>query len=267
MSAKRKPGNFRWLVAAHQGHRDNQQDGCAVEERGDAVMGVICDGAGGHSGGAQASRAAADAAARVFRKADLEARGNADVLLRIAEEANNAVTALAHGVPRQSSPRSTIAVLILQDHIARWVHIGDSRIYRLRNGRILGRTLDHSVVQMLVSQGAIGEGDMGTHPDQGRLLRVLGGEEALKPTLGELPLQPNDAFFICSDGFWERCSNSEIENFFPHPTQEGLDELVAEAVRRNGNKSDNVTVAAFWTVSPHPPGSSSRAVPSSSFAS
>ena len=146
------------------------------------------------------------------------------------------------------APRSTIAALYLDGQKAHMVHVGDSRIYRLRSGKIIERTRDHTMVQILLEQGEVKETEMGTHPDQGRLLRALGSDEELRPTYGSAELAENDAFLLCSDGFWERTPSAEIEKLFQAgPTQTRLDGIVHRAIERNGQKGDNVTSLAVFS--------------------
>jgi serine/threonine protein phosphatase PrpC len=242
-----EPTPFFWVASSHIGCRSEQQDGCAVESKGDALLAVVCDGAGGHQGGAMASKAAVAAVVRVFLAFPDKAGISEALALKMAEEANSAVAGLEPELGHAHRPRSTLAALIVKKGCARWVHVGDSRVYHLRRGRIETRTKDHSVVQMLVRQGEITEEEMGTHPSQGRLLRALGSVEEFKPTLGECELEHGDAFLLCSDGFWERIRDGEIEAFFQKPSQGALDGWVLEAVVRNGPKSDNVTAVAVWS--------------------
>ncbi|MEQ8695241.1 MAG: protein phosphatase 2C domain-containing protein, partial [Bauldia litoralis] len=168
---------------AHPGGRDEQQDAVAVLERPDGgeCLVVLADGMGGHAGGSLASRTVVETAERVW--ADDGAPGDPRGLLaHICQSAHEAINQA--GEDQNLSPRSTCVLLHLRGGMAHWAHVGDSRLYRFRDGAQLGRTRDHSVVQMLLDMGKISEEEMGTHPDQNRLTQSLGGDTDPEPDFG-----------------------------------------------------------------------------------
>lgn len=101
--------------------------------------------------------------------------------------------------------KSTAAAVFLTDKRLSVCHIGDSRVYVFGKKKILYRTLDHSVPQMLASAGEIKEKNIRFHPDRNRLLRALGEESAVVDyDMYSMNLSPNvEGILICSDGFWE----------------------------------------------------------------
>lgn len=240
----------RAMAAAHrvflcmeQGPREEQQDSAAVFERNGCLLAVVCDGAGGHRGGQEASRAAVETAKLAFEKSDGVFREPRKSLEEICSEADRKIRAL--GESPKLAPKSTIAMVYVAGGGANWVHLGDSRIYRLQAGRIKERSRDHSMVQILFEKGEVPEEEMGVHPDQGRLLRALGAGEDCKATHGSAPVKEGDGFLICTDGFWERTKAWEIEDFFRQGPNAGeLEKMVKEAVLRNGPKGDNTTALA-----------------------
>ena len=214
--------------------------------RGDRLLAVVCDGAGGHRGGSRASKLAVQTACESFEKVEGKFEDPKSALLEICRTAHEEILKL--GETPKLAPRSTIAALYLDGQKAHLVHMGDSRIYRLRSGKIIERTRDHTMVQILLEQGEVKEAEMGTHPDQGRLLRALGSDEELRPSYGSAELAENDAFLLCSDGFWERSRPGEIEKLFQAgPTPTRLDSIVGRAIERNGPKGDNVTAVAVFS--------------------
>ena len=207
------------------------------------MLAVVSDGAGGHRGGSQASKLAVQTACEAFEKAGGNFVNPKAALLELCRRANEAILSL--GETPKMAPKSTLAALYLDGEKAHMVHVGDSRIYRLRSGKMIARTRDHTMVQILLEQGEVREDEMGTHPDEGRLLRALGTDEELRPTYGVVELTGNDGFLLCSDGFWERTSVAEIEAFFQSgPEAQKLDVLVSRTIERNGPKGDNVTALA-----------------------
>ncbi len=108
--------------------------------------------------------------------------------------------------------------------------------------------IERTIRGLHLEKGEVKETEMGEHPDQGRLLRALGSDEELRPTYGSAELAENDAFLLCSDGFWERTRPGEIEKLFQaEPTQARLEGVVHRAIERNGPKGDNVTSLAVFS--------------------
>ena len=108
--------------------------------------------------------------------------------------------------------RTTAVVLCIDGNRGIALHIGDSRLYRFREGRVLSRTRDHSIPQILVMAGEITEEEIRSHPDRNKLLRALGDEnDELRVEKSEFDVRPGDAFLLCSDGFWEPVTEAEME--------------------------------------------------------
>ena len=144
---------------------------------------------------------------------------------------------------RQSG--STCVLLHLTAAKATWAHIGDSRLYFFTNGKLTGRSLDHSLVEILRLKGRISEQEMKSHPDRNRLLEALGMSFEPEPEIDQKPASPADGFLLCSDGLWEHLADSELEQAMAaDELQTGLDKLVSEARARGGKNGDNISVAA-----------------------
>ncbi len=236
---------FGSVISVDQGARQEQQDAVGFAGDGSCFFAVLCDGAGGHQSGRQASQAAVRIAGEAWEREGGSFADPVASLQKICADAHAAICGM--GENPKTSPRSTIVLLYGNEMKAHWAHIGDSRIYRLRGGKVRERTKDHSMVQVLFEQGEIGEEEMGTHPDQGRLLRALGGEAELRMGVASFAVTREDAFLLCSDGFWERTKRKEIEGLFAGEiTQQRLDAAVRTAVQRNGPTSDNVSAIAVF---------------------
>ena len=231
------------MSCSHKGARAEQQDACATARRDGAFFAVLCDGAGGHRGGAKASQTAVETATAIFLDSATSLDNPQDFFSLIINETHSAILRL--GETPKTAPRSTIAILLIGKDRADWASVGDSRIYHLREGKIVARSKDHTMVEILLKQGEITEEEMGTHPDQSRLLRSLGADEDPKPSFGISDLRDGDGFLLCSDGLWERVKHTEIEGVFRSDLHaHELEQLVALAVKRNGPKGDNVTALA-----------------------
>ncbi|MBF0584818.1 MAG: serine/threonine-protein phosphatase [Magnetococcales bacterium] len=236
-----------WQIAlnAHIGGRDEQQDRSAqfVSPKGDACLVVVADGMGGHQGGALAAQTVVDVARKIFA-ARLSTLSPPELLETIIQQAHLAINRI--GREQDVNPRSTAVLLLLTPGKAHWVHVGDCRLYHFRRGRLLHRTRDHSVFQMLVDMGKAKPEEAATHPDQSRLLSSLGGDKKPEVEPGTNKPRPGDGFLLCSDGLWEVVDERDMA-FALHNTALDLADAsrqLAEGATRNaGPKSDNVSVA------------------------
>ena len=237
--------HFSVVSSISQGARDHQEDACGhwSDPSGKQLFAVVADGAGGHGGGAEASKAAIDRAAQTWEKittSDLaDPAGFLAQWMKDAHLAVNEASAKIH-----HSARAVVVACLADRNAVHWVHAGDCRLLRFHEGKLVERTRDDSVVQVLFERGEITEEEMGTHPDQSRLLQSLGGEDSPKPHPGSAELVTGDVLILCSDGFWEHLKQAELEKLAATPPakrQHALDQAVAEAVRRAGAKADNTT--------------------------
>jgi PPM family protein phosphatase len=234
----------RLLAAEAQGPRDEQQDTaiCLSSREHGAALLVVSDGVGGNSGGRIASHVVKEAAQQIWKETGGEffnPRKDLLTLCRVAHERIN-----AEGARCGIDPLATIVALYLTNSCAYWVHSGDSRLYHFRAGKLIKRTEDHSVLQILVKQGLVREDEMGAHPAQGALIQSLGGDQYKPPRSDGAEIGPDDAFLLCSDGFWERTKVEEMAQLLFCKKEEApslLDCAVQRALKRNGPRGDNVT--------------------------
>ena len=196
---------------------------------------------GGYAGGKQASEIAAEQMMEIAAGGDLL---DTQALLCAASKANQAVSRLqerSHG-----KMKTTMVFLALEEGKARWMHVGDSRLYHFRRGALQSQTMDHSVSQMAVLMGEITVQQIRFHEDRNRILRALGGPSATAELSEELTLVPGDAFLICTDGFWEYVYEQEMENALresgdPAKWLARMEQLLMARVPEH---SDNYTAAA-----------------------
>ena len=224
------------------GGREEQQDRVEVFTRHDAQLLVLADGMGGHEGGALAAQAVIDAA-REFFEAESNA-DSADLLTSITNRAHDHINVI--GAERGMEPHSTCVLLHLTQTDSTWAHVGDSRLYRFDNGRLIDRTIDHSVVELMRLQGRITEQEMKTHPDQNRLYEALGGKKPPEVETGRGEVSETDGFLLASDGLWENVIDGELEAVFEaSDLAEALRRLVDLARVKGGTECDNISVAAL----------------------
>jgi serine/threonine protein phosphatase PrpC len=140
-------------------------------------------------------------------------------------------------------------VCLVQQHASWWAHVGDSRLYHLRGGKLLARSRDHSHVELLLREGLISAEQAHNHPMRNFVECCLGGD----PILPEMslarrrPLEPNDVLLACTDGLWGGLKDEEIvaELGGSGDLREKLLKLGERAVKRSGNGSDNTSAAAL----------------------
>ena len=106
---------------------------------------------------------------------------------------------------------TTLVALLVADNYAVWGHVGDSRLYHFRNGKLLHRTEDQSLVNMLLARGALNEADSATFPQRHVILQALGQDTTPEFVIhNPVKLKANDGFLLCSDGIWELISDTEL---------------------------------------------------------
>ncbi|WP_052501596.1 PP2C family protein-serine/threonine phosphatase [Thiomicrospira microaerophila] len=233
--------------AIHIGGRDEQQDSVKIHTLNNAHLLVVADGMGGHRGGQLASSIAVDVMVSQFIKENGVPQNPQDFLKQTIHLANAEIN--RQGEQQNIKPRTTIVVAIIIENQAFWAHVGDSRLYLFKKGVFSERTRDHSVVQMLLDTDQITEEEMGTHPDQNRLLQSVGGENPPKVTIGQSSLESGDAIFLCSDGLWERFDIPEMTKAANLEGKADIktwtQKMVEEAAKRGGPKGDNVSLAVY----------------------
>jgi serine/threonine protein phosphatase PrpC len=256
-SLANRDGNLRvdYADLSLIGGREDNQDRCAVAVSEKSALLVVIDGMGGHSDGALAAEAASKLLVEAFWHTPQPMLDPLGFLHLQLGRTHEAVVALGGTLPLEQRPRATCAACIVQGDSAYWAHIGDSRIYHLRGGRVIERTRDHSHVEFLIREGLINEDQAQQHPMRNFVECCIGGEYMLPEMTitTRRKLQGDDVLLVCSDGLWGALDDDAISGAFPArlgngPTlRESLTALGAAAVKANGAASDNTTgVALRW---------------------
>jgi len=232
------------------GKRKYNQDRIAHCYSRDALLMVVADGMGGHLRGEAAAQIAVQYLSESFQKqAHPKLPDPTLFLLDCFEKAHAAILDYASREEMLESPRTTCVACIIQDGLAHWAHTGDSRLYHLRSGRIMGRTKDHSHVQKLVNQGRIREEAIASHPERNTIYSCLGGTRPpLVALSAKTPLVPGDTLLLCTDGVWGSLTGTLIATtLLKVNVMEALPELLDLAERRGGEHCDNLSaVAVSW---------------------
>jgi len=230
------------------GQRRQNQDRIAHWRTPECVLLAVADGLGGHAYGEVAAQMAIEMLGAAFAgEAKPKIADPAAFLFRVFGAAHAAILAEADKRRLDDTPRTVLVACIIQDGRACWTHVGDSRLYLMRQGRILHRTRDHTLVQQLIDEGRIREEAIASHPERNRLLQCIGGYQAPRPDpASTTPLEKGDLLVLCSDGFWGPLTQRHmLHALLTRPLDRAVPELVELAEARAGGHSDNISVVAL----------------------
>ncbi len=208
---------------------------------------VVADGIGGHAGGEVASRLAVDVVAATVHAGLAVAQGTptTDALIRLArtavESAAEAVFSAAGENARLHGMGTTLTALLIHGDSGIMAHVGDSRLYLLRDGVAKQMTHDHTVVQGLVESGLLNAQDARRSPFGHALARSVGTEATVEPDVVPLLLKAGDRFMLCSDGLSDHLTAAaDLIEPLSLPLNEAPAALVRFANEAGG--TDNITV-------------------------
>ncbi|HSZ60415.1 MAG TPA: Stp1/IreP family PP2C-type Ser/Thr phosphatase [Terriglobales bacterium] len=204
-------------------------------------LAVVADGMGGYEGGQEASRLAVETLMAVYR--DAEGNDPQAALIEALQAAHEQIRQYSFAHPELRGMGTTCtAAAVVQDELY-FVHVGDTRLYLVRDGHITRVTRDHSYVGRLVEAGMISAEEAEHHPQRNILTAALGTNPELTMDAPEQPepLRPADVLVICTDGLWGLVRDPEILDLVETNSAEKAGrELIALAKERGG--PDNITV-------------------------
>ena len=232
---------LRTAVSTHVGMRRqaNEDHYSIVPELG---LFLVADGRGGHKAGQVASRLASEGAVRAIEALQGAAVSLAERLRHAVSCANREIYTAAQSQPELAGMGTTFVAMLFGGERVAVAHVGDSRAYLLRQGRLRGLTDDHSIVAELLRRQEISEADAREHPHRHVLTRALGVRSRTEPDLAEMTPQAGDVFMLCSDGLTTHVGDAEIAQRLSD--EQDLERVAAgliEAANRAGGL-DNSTV-------------------------
>ena len=232
------------------GDRQDNQDRAAVVASEDAALLLVFDGMGGHSDGAKAAETGLKVVQDSFMNATQPIFDPQGFLYMALSKAHDEVVRIGVDVAVDFRPRATCAVCLVQEGGAFWAHIGDSRIYQVREGEVLTRSRDHSHVEVLIQEGAISEEEAQDHPMRNFVECCIGGDAPVPDMsiTNRKKLEPGDVLLACSDGLWSGLSDgdmAEIGKPGDNNLIENLKRLSMRALNVNSPYSDNTTGTAL----------------------
>src|SRR4051794_13284090 len=228
--------HLRWAAVTDQGHvRSNNQDAFYA---GDRLL-VVADGMGGMAAGDVASRLAVEAMTSLDVAIDND--NQMDALHKALEAANGRIAETVATDAALQGMGTTMTAVIFSGDRAALAHVGDSRAYLLRAGRLNQLTKDDTYVQMLVDQGLIRPDEAAGHPRRSVVTRVLQGEP-VSPAYVIVEPEPGDRWLLCSDGLTAVVSNETLEQeMLASADPKSCAERLVDLALRGGGP-DNVTV-------------------------
>lgn len=202
---------------------------------------AIADGMGGAQAGEVASRLAAAA----LKESGVETGGEQRIF-DLIQEANRRVYARSSTDPKTSGMGTTITVALVENGNVAFGHVGDSRAYLIRDGRMEQVTEDHSLVNELMKSGKLSPEEAEAHPQRSVITRALGTDPDVDADTFTIEARVGDVFLLCSDGLTDMVGEREIQELVERNREDinaALKSLVKAANRSGGE--DNITVVAF----------------------
>ncbi|MGH8762692.1 MAG: PP2C family protein-serine/threonine phosphatase [Nitrosospira sp.] len=237
------------IVLSKAGGRQVNEDACGFWSAPEACFCALSDGLGGYYGGDVASKLAVQHALDWFRETPECSRQAVEASLRAG---NLAIIQEQRRDEKLKHMRATAVILSIDTKrsVAVWGHIGDSRLYCFRDGRIIKQTRDHSVLQGMVDAGYLQPRELRDSPNRSKLLAALGNEESLTLDIVPVvfPVLDGDVFLLCSDGLWEYVEEADMECLLhaSNSPSAWLSALENQVVKRGHKGQDNYSAIAIW---------------------
>ena len=230
---------YRWDSAekSHRGNRrKNNED--SVLSRPDVGMWVVADGMGGHMAGDVASQAITDALAGVALDGELaeDVDRVEDILVTVNDELRQHARTCCQG----GTVGSTVVTLLVRNDVGVVLWAGDSRLYRLRNGRLEQVTRDHNPVSDLLDSGVVSEAQA-LAAETNIITRAVGGQSRLNLDVAVFDVRGSDTFLLCSDGLYRELAESDLQIEL---AGDGLEDVAGTLLERAlaGAARDNVSL-------------------------
>jgi protein phosphatase len=211
--------------------------------RGEMGFCLVADGLGGAAAGELASRLFAEASLEVFQQADDFIEKNVvERIQNVFRLANEKIRDHVEENPSHKGMGCTADLMALSDQGFVLGHLGDSRTYRLRDGRLKQLTHDHSLIQDQIDRGLIAEETARRHPLRNVILKAVGIKEDLALDIIRGRTYPDDQFLLCSDGLTDMVADAALEEVLQTriPVQKKINQLIDLAL--SGGGKDNITV-------------------------
>jgi serine/threonine protein phosphatase PrpC len=232
---------FKYVTLTDTGlKRIENEDSFGVYNVEGGLLVVVCDGLGGNKAGNVASKLAVETISKTFQSLN-----SAEYLDRIRFsilEANKIVIEESNKDFDRKGMATTVETLYLKGDTAYWGHVGDSRIYYLKNNKLKQLSKDHSLVQKLIDEGYLTLKEAENHPNKNIIMRALGDSDNVEVDTSKLKISREDSgkFFVCTDGVTTVLQNDELESILVNDNPHYISEAIANLVEKRG-APDNYT--------------------------
>lgn len=243
---------FSGFLESRIGGRSENQDSFGYIETPDGLLVIVCDGMGGGPGGKTASSTVVE----VVRQSVLESsnlhKSREDALKIAVERAHEVLLNKMQEFPSLKGMGTTIAALYINNESAVLLHIGDSRLYKIRGSEKVFRTQDHSMVGEMVRNGTLTEEQARLSAQANIITRAIGIDGKNKPDIDIIPFEKGDRFVLCSDGIWGAMPEAQLIKCFSERRSlanivESISNKVDAMGHDKGNHHDNLTLAMVET--------------------
>ncbi len=227
---------------------ENQDSSAFSVISSDCVWAVICDGMGGANGGKVASSMAVEHITESLNanyRDEMNSEEIADLMISTVEEANALIYHAAMDNSDLAGMGTTCDLVFVRNSTVHVVHVGDSRTYSIRGGKILQLTEDHSVVQEMVRCGELTPDEAQNHPNKNFITRALGVNHEVHIDYIEAEFAYGDVLLICSDGLSNHVPRADMVKTVHENRGVMLIDTLVEIAKRNGG-SDNITVTVIY---------------------
>lgn len=238
---------FTIYQESRQGGRNNNEDRTTYCYSRNALLMVVADGMGGHHYGEVAAQIAIQTLADSFER---EAKPTLDDPFRFLQKAmmnaHHAILDYSAQHRLRDSPRTTCVACVVQDSVAFWAHAGDSRLFLMRDGRVMAQTRDHSRIRLLLDEGLVTPAQAATHPDRNKIYSCLGGPATPEIEFSrKTPLVHGDLVLLCTDGLWGVTSGEMMAVTLKGTNLlQAVPMLMSQAEVKAGSRGDNLSVVA-----------------------
>lgn len=243
---------FYFSSFSEQGKRANNEDYIGVHEGNYYSFFIVCDGVGGYEKGEIASQMVVECFVSEISKNSTFV--NPTYLNDLLVKTENKLSEYIDKNPDSKNMASTIALMYLKKDSALIGWVGDSRVYHIRDGKILYHTKDHSYVNYLISIGEITPEEAKNHPKKNVVMRVVQGEGThARMDIHEInDIQPNDFFMLASDGVWDVIDEEDFARWFVKSTSvEKIEKQIKEKCKDLSNDNYSCVLVkmgqgSFW---------------------
>ena len=244
-STEPPPIHFRWAAETHVGKVRQQNEDSYFADPESAIL-LVSDGMGGHRGGALASGIVVEDLPVMIENAIDKLRVGAprtikSVLEKAIAEQSKQVQLEGTSETGFKDMGATLVLALLRKGRCFIANVGDSRAYRLRKGRLVQLTQDHSVISELIEKGHIEPEEAINHEAQGQITRYVGMEEKAHPHVHSFTLKQADRILLCTDGLTDMVDDNKIQSILKTEADPEMACKLLIAAANNAGGHDNVT--------------------------